>query len=92
MAEPPVLIGAVKATEADPVPAVAVPIEGAAEGVAYPNVGAFVSDLLLFGVSVTGPTAVGVIENVCAVAELLNVSKMGVESPPPEGVTMTVPL
>jgi hypothetical protein len=34
MADPPVLPGAVKATEADPLPAVAVPMVGAAEGVA----------------------------------------------------------
>jgi hypothetical protein len=34
MAEPPVLPGAVKATEADAFPAVAVPMVGAAEGVA----------------------------------------------------------
>jgi hypothetical protein len=34
MADPPVLAGAVKATEAEPSPAVAAPIVGAADGVA----------------------------------------------------------
>jgi hypothetical protein len=30
--------------------------------------------------------------NVCAVAELLNVSTIGVDNPPPEGVMVIVPL
>ena len=42
--------------------------------------------------SVTGPTAVGVMVNVCAADELLNVRTIGVDNPPPEGVTVTVPL
>jgi len=46
----------------------------------------------LVGVSATGPTAVGVTVNVCAAAELLNVSTKGVANPPPDGVTVTVPL
>ena len=47
---------------------------------------------LLVGVSVTGPTAVGVMVNVCAVAELLNVLTIGVERPPPDGVIVMVPV
>jgi hypothetical protein len=46
----------------------------------------------LAGVSVTGPTAVGVTVNVCDAAELLKVSATGVASPPPDGVSVTVPL
>jgi hypothetical protein len=40
---------------------------------------------LFVGVNVTGPTAVGVIENVCGAVDPLNVKTIGVESPPPEG-------
>ena len=47
---------------------------------------------MLVGVSVTGPTAVGVMVNVCAAAELLNVSATGVETQPPEGVRVMVPV
>jgi hypothetical protein len=46
----------------------------------------------LAGVSVTGPTAVGVIVNVCPAEELLNVSTVGVDNPPPDGVTVIVPV
>jgi hypothetical protein len=46
---------------------------------------------VLVGVSVTGPTAVGVIVNVCAADELLNVSTTGFEIPPPEGVMVMLP-
>jgi hypothetical protein len=46
----------------------------------------------LAGVSVTGPTAVGVMVNVCATDEPLNVSTTGVDNPPPDGVSVTVPL
>ena len=51
-----------------------------------------VSEPLLVGVRVTGPTAVGVTVNVCAAAELLNVSTTGVDNPPPDGVMVMVPL
>jgi hypothetical protein len=51
----------------------------------------FASNPLFVGVSVTGPTAVGVIVNVCARAELLKVRTTGVESPPPDGVIVIVP-
>jgi hypothetical protein len=51
-----------------------------------------VSEPLLPGVSVTGPTTVGVIVNVCAAAELLNVKVIVVDSPPPDGLTVIVPL
>ena len=50
------------------------------------------SDPLLVGVSVTGPTAVGVIVNVCAVDELENVSTVAVDNPPPLGVIVIVPV
>ena len=53
---------------------------------------AFVSPPLLVGVSVTGPTAVGVMVKVCATAELENVSTTGVDTPPPEGVRVMVPV
>ena len=85
------LAGAVNHTVACPLPAVAVPIVGALGGVAYVRAGGLVSEPLLLGVSVTGPTAVGLIVNVCA-AELLNVSVIGVDSPPPDGVVVIVPL
>ena len=52
----------------------------------------FVRAVLFVGVSVTGPTAVGVIVNVCAADELLNVKTTGVESPPPDGVIVMVPV
>jgi hypothetical protein len=51
-----------------------------------------VSVPLLLGVSVTGPTAVGVMVNVCDAAELLNVSTLAVDRPPPDGVIVIVPL
>ena len=47
---------------------------------------------LLLGVSVTGPTAAGVMVNVCDAAELLNVSMIGVDKPPPDGMIVIVPL
>ena len=46
----------------------------------------------MVGVKVTGPTAVGVIENVCAADELVKVNGIAVESPPPEGVMVIVPV
>jgi hypothetical protein len=46
----------------------------------------------LAGVSVTVPAEVGVIVKVCAAAELLNVSTIGVDSPPPLGVRVMVPV
>jgi hypothetical protein len=73
-------------------PAVAVPIVGAPGGVAYVRAAGLVSEPLLLGVSVTGPTAVGVIVNVCGAAELLYVSVIGVDKPPPDGVIVIVPL
>ena len=50
------------------------------------------SDPLLVGVSVTGPTAVGVMVNVCAVDELENVSTVAVDNPPPLGVIVIIPV
>jgi len=47
---------------------------------------------LFVGVRVTVPVDVGVIVNVCAVDELENVNTVGVESPPPEGVIVIVPV
>jgi hypothetical protein len=41
---------------------------------------------------VTGPTEVGMIVNVCAAEELLNVRTTGADRPPPEGVMVIVPL
>ena len=52
----------------------------------------FDSEPLLAGVKLTGPTAVGVTVNVCAAAELLNVSTTGVDKPPPDGVMVMVPV
>jgi hypothetical protein len=71
IADPPVLAGAVNDTEACPLPAVAVPIVGAPGGVAYVRAAGLVSVPLLLGFNVTGPTAVGVMVNVCGAAELL---------------------
>jgi len=92
IADPPVLPGAVNATVICPLPAVADPIVGAPGGVAYVRAAGFVSDPPLLGVSVTGPTAVGVIVNVCEAAELLNVSTIAMDTPPPDGVIVIVPL
>jgi hypothetical protein len=50
------------------------------------------SEPLLDAVRVTGPTAVGVIVNVCGVAELLKVRMIGVLKPPPLGVIVMVPV
>jgi hypothetical protein len=91
IADPPVA-PAVKVSVAEPFPAVAVPIAGAAGDVAYVSADGFVSDPLLEGVRITGPASVGVIVKVCPVDELLNVSTTGVESPPPDGVRVTVPV
>jgi len=44
------------------------------------------------GVSVTGPTVVGAMVKVCGVAELLNVSTVADDTPPPEGAIVTVPV
>jgi hypothetical protein len=46
----------------------------------------------LDGVSVTGPRAVGVMVNVCGEEELLNANTIGVETPPPDGVIVMVPV
>ena len=46
----------------------------------------------MVGVSVTVPMAGGVIVKLCGAAELLKVSVIGVESPPPEGVRRIVPV
>ncbi len=51
-----------------------------------------VSDALFVGVRVTAPPDVGVMANVCATDELLKVRTMGVESPPPLGVMVMVPV
>ena len=72
-------------------PAVTELMVGAAGGVLYANGDAFVSDPLLVPVSKTGPTAVGVTVNVCAADELVKVSTVAVESPPPEGVIVMLP-
>ena len=85
------LAGAVNDTVACLLPAVAVPIVGAPGGVAYVRAAGLISVPLLLGVSVTGPTAVGVIVNVCDAAEL-NVSAIGADRPPPDGVIVIVPL
>ena len=84
--------GGVNVTVACALPAVAVPIVGALGGVAYVRAAGLVSEPLLLAVSVTGPTAVGVIVNVCEAAELLNVSVIAVDRPPPDGVIVIVPL
>ena len=73
-------------------PAVADPIVGAPGGVAYVRAAGFVSVPLLLGVSVTGPSAVGVIVKVCGTAELVNVRMIAVDTPPPDGVIVMVPL
>lgn len=44
------------------------------------------------GVRVTVPRAVGVIVKVCDVEELLKVKTIGVDKPPPDGVTVIVPV
>jgi hypothetical protein len=92
MGDPPALAGAVKATEAEPFPAVAVPMVGAPGGVAYVRTDGFVREPPLLGVRVTGPGAVGVIVKVWGAEELLNVSTTGADSPPPEGVNVIVPV
>jgi hypothetical protein len=46
----------------------------------------------LVGVKLTGPTAVGVTVNVCAAAELVNVTVMGALKPPPLGVMVMAPV
>jgi hypothetical protein len=50
------------------------------------------SDPLLATVKLTGPTAVGVMVNVCAAVELLNVRVTGALKPPPPGVMVIVPV
>jgi hypothetical protein len=90
--DPPFATGAVKATVAEPLPAVAVPIVGASEGVAYVSGEGLASEPLLDGVNVTGPMSVGVIVKVCAAAELLKFSTIGILSPPPLGVTVMLPV
>ena len=52
----------------------------------------FDSEPLLAGVSVTGPVAVGVMVNVCAVDEVLNVRVIGALNPPPVGVMVIAPV
>ena len=44
------------------------------------------------GVSVNGPVAEGVTVNVWGTDELLNVSTIAVDNPPPDGVIVTVPV
>jgi hypothetical protein len=92
MSAPPVLGGALKAIDADALPAVATPIFGAAGGVAYVNAVGLARAGLLLGVRVTGPAAAGLIVNVCGAADPLKVSGMGVVSPPPDGVMVMVPV
>ena len=46
----------------------------------------------MLGVRITGPTAVGVIVNVCEADELLKVRTMGLDRPPPVGVMVIVPV
>jgi hypothetical protein len=50
------------------------------------------SEPLFDGVRVTGPTVPGVIVKIWAAEELLNVSVTALDSPPPEGVIVIVPL
>ena len=71
MADPPLLAGAVNATEADPFPGVTVPIVGAPGGVLYVSAAGSESDPLLDGASVTGPNDAGVIVKVCAAEDPL---------------------
>ncbi len=92
IADPPVLPGAVNTTDIWWLPGVTEVIVGAPGGVLYIRPEALVSEPLLLGVNVTGPTAVGVIVKVCAAAEALKVSTIGVESPPPDGVMVIVPV
>ena len=92
MVEPPSVRGAVKATETDPLPAVTAPITGAADVVAYISADGLLSDPLFDGVNVTGPGSTGVIVNVWAAEDPLNVNTTGVDNPPPEGVTVMVPV
>src|SRR6185437_14541064 len=92
MGDPPVLDGAVKATDADALPAVAVPIRGAPGGVAYVIAAGLTRTGLLLGVRVTGPTVVGVTVNVCGAADPLKVRAMGEVTPPPVGVMVMVPV
>jgi hypothetical protein len=56
------------------------------------SAGGFANEPLLRGVSTTGPTAVGVMVNVRDAEEPLNASTIAVDSPPPEGVMVIVPL
>ena len=88
---PPLLEGAVKATDAEPLPGVAVPATGASGFVAYDSTEGFVSPPSFEGVSVTGPGEAGVIVKVCAAADPLNVSTTAVDNPPPEGVMGEMP-
>jgi hypothetical protein len=73
-------------------PGVTVPIDGAAGGVFKVSGGGLTKDPPLVAVSVTGPGAVGMIVKVWAEDELLKLSVIGVESPPPEGVIVIVPV
>jgi hypothetical protein len=89
--DPPVAL-AVNATDIWPFPGVANVTVGAAGGVPYIRADGSVNEPLLLGVNVTGPTLAGVIVNVCGVRESLNVSTIAVESPPPAGVIVIVPV
>ena len=95
--EPPLETGAVKETDACPLPAEAVPIVGAPGKTAfavYVRLVGLVSDGLLVGVRVIDPEVVGVMVNVCAVLELEKVRVMA-ESPvlpAPLGIMVIVPV
>jgi hypothetical protein len=54
--------------------------------------GASVKVPLFVGVNVTGPSVLGVIVKVCGEFVVRTTTGIAVERPPPEGVTVTVPL
>ena len=95
IAEPPFDVGATKDTDAWALPPVAVMdvgAEGTTEVAPYASTDGFASPPLFDGVSVIVPDVVGVIVNVCATLELVNVFTIDVESPPPDGVMVIVPV
>ena len=96
IAEPPFEVGADQesATEvvvSDPV-ARARGAPGTTAFEVYERFEGLVNEPLLVGVSVTVPLVVGVIVNVCGVADEEKVRTIGVERPPPLGVMVMVPV
>jgi hypothetical protein len=92
IAEPPVFTGAVKAIDAEAFDATGFPIAGGPGGVPYVMATGSLSAPPLEGLRVTGPTAVGVIANVCGAEEAVKVRVTGVKRPPPDGVMVMVPV